>query len=202
MRPTSIRLPHSGLTVPHTGYTVTSFKGHETHDGIAFTATLRLNKKIIGRIENHGCGGPDTFYPNSACGYRQQMETLEAFAALCTDARDGTPTLEAVLGDLVTEYETSRDIARAAKGGHILLRMMQDHEFGDGPMGWPSPGASTEAPPALAADHARLRAFLLADPDLAPHALAWWQTWNADTGTWTDVTSRPPHLPADPAPGA
>lgn len=201
MRTTPVRLPHSGLVVPHTGYTVASFRGHETHDGVAYVATLRLNRKIIGRIENEGRGGPDTFYPSTAGNYRQQVRAMEAFAALCTDARGGTPPMEAVLSDLVAEYETTRDIARAARRGNVLMRMMRDHELGDGPMGWPSPGVWTEAPPALAADHDKLRASLLEDPELAPDDLAWWQIWNADTSTWVDVTARPAHLPAD-MPGA
>jgi hypothetical protein len=198
VQPTPVRLPHSGLVVPHTGYTVTSLKGHETHDGVAYVATLRLNNTIIGRVENEGRGGPDTFYPNTADNYRQQIDTLEEFAQRCTDARGGTPPLESVLSDLVTEYQTTRDIARAARRGNALIRMMRDHELGDGPMGWPSPDTWTEAPPALAADYDKLRACLLKDPQLTPHDLAWWQIWNADTSTWVDVTARPAHLPADP----
>ncbi|GAA4595800.1 hypothetical protein BJY16_001798 [Actinoplanes octamycinicus] len=199
MPTTPVRLPHSGLLVPHTGYTVTSFTGHQTHDGVAFTATLRLNKKAIGVIQNAGRGGPDTFYSNTAGDHRQKHQDLEDFAALCTDPRGTTPTLDSVLSDLVAEYETSRDIARAAKRGNTLLRLMTDHELGDGPMGWPSPAAYTETSPALAADHERLRASLTEDEELAPSALAWWQIWDATAGRWIDVTPRPAHLPADPA---
>ena len=196
-QPQPIRLPHSGLTVPDPRYTVTSYQGHETHDGVAFTATLRLHNKIIGRIENDGHGGPDIFYPNTAGGMREQRDALEAFAARCTDARGVTPDVELLLGDLVTEYETTRAIARAAKRGNTLLRLLQDHEFGDGPMGWPSQTATTEARPAGAADRERLRAHLLGDPELAPPALAWWQIWDADSSSWIDVTDRPAHLSAD-----
>jgi hypothetical protein len=74
------RLPHSGLTVPHTGYTVTAYRGHNAHDGVAFTATLRLHGTIIGTIENTGHGGPDTFFPSTADGYREQVPALESFA--------------------------------------------------------------------------------------------------------------------------
>lgn len=194
MQPASIRLPHSGLTVPDSSYTVTSYKEHQTHDGVAFTATLRRNGKIIGHIENDGRGGPDTFYPNTAGGMREQRDALEAFAARCTDARGVTPDLELLLGDLVTEYQTSRAIARATKRGNTLLRLLADHEFGDGPMGWPSATATTEARPAEAADRERLRAHLLGDPELAPPALGWWQIWDAGERRWTDVTDRPAHL--------
>jgi hypothetical protein len=187
-------LPHSALTVPHNRYTVTSYKEHQTHDGVAFTATLRLNNKIIGTIENDGRGGPDIFYPHTASGMREQRDALEAFAARCTDARGVTPDVELLLGDLVTEYQTSRAIARAAKRGNTLLRLLQDHTFGDDPMGWPSPTATTETRPSGAADRERLRAHLLDDPELAPPALAWWQIWDADASRWIDVTDRPTHL--------
>jgi hypothetical protein len=194
VQPASIHLPHSGLTVPDTSYTVTSYKEHQTHDGVAFTATLRRNGKIIGTVENDGRGGPDIFYPNTAGGMREQRDALEAFAARCTDARGVTPGVELLLGDLVTEYQTSRAINRAAKRGNTLLRLLQDHEFGDGPMGWPSPAATTETRPVSAADRESLRADLLGDPELAPPALSWWQLWDALESRWIDVTGRPAHL--------
>ncbi|XVV10898.1 hypothetical protein ACQP2X_39580 [Actinoplanes sp. CA-131856] len=197
MQPQPILLPHSGLTVPDARYTVTSYQGHQTHDGVAFTATLRLNRKIIGRVENEGRGGPDTFFPNTAGRMQEQRDALEAFAAGCTDARGVTCDVELLLGDLITEYETSRAIARAAKRGNTLLRLLEDHEFGDGPMGWPSATATTEVRPAWAADRQRLRAHLLGDPELAPPALAWWQIWDADSSRWIDVTGRPAHLLSD-----
>lgn len=199
MTPAPVRLPHSGLTVPHTGYAVTSYREHPTPDGVAFTATLRLNNTIVGSIENDGHGGPDMLLPHTATGYRATMAGLEEFAASCTDARGETPSVEYLLGDLVTEYQTGRDIRRAAKRGHHLLRLMQDYEGDDGPMGWADEAAITEVPPALAADPQRLRAHLLGDPRLAPDALSWWQIWDAGTGRWNDTTPRPAHLPDDPA---
>ncbi|WP_430788174.1 hypothetical protein [Actinoplanes sp. G11-F43] len=194
MQPSSIHLPHSGLTVPDISYTVTSYKEHQTHDGVAFTATLRRNGKIIGQIENDGCGGPDIFYPNTAGGVREQRDALEVFAARCTDARGVTPDVALLCGDLVTEYQTNRAIVRAAKRGNTLLRLLKDHELGGGPMGWPAAAATTEARPAGAADRVRLRAYLLGDPELAPPALGWWQIWGAGENRWIDVTDRPAHL--------
>jgi hypothetical protein len=168
------------------------------HDGVAFTATLRWNRKIIGSIENDGHRGPDLFLPNTADG--TMTTALEEFAGACTDARGETPTTEYLLGDLVTEYQTGRDIRRAAQRGHHTLRLMQDHESDGGPMCWAGEAAITEAPPTLAADPQRLRTHLLGNPHLAPDALAWWQLWDADAdaGRWNDVTPRPAHLPADP----
>jgi hypothetical protein len=197
VQPHTFRLPHSGLTVPHLGYTVTAYTELKTDDGVAFTATLRLNGKIIGTVENEGVGGPDTFHPNDAHALRTQMTALETFAAACVDAAGTTAELDIVLGDLITEYQTGRDITRAAKHGHALLRMMQDWQGDHGPMGWAVETAITEAPPTLAADHARLRSFLLGSRELAAPALAWWQIWDAGARRWSDVTDRPAHLPAD-----
>ena len=124
--------------------------------------------------------------------------TLEAFAAHCLDAHGETPPLEMVLGDLVTEYQTSREIARAAKRGNVMLRMMEDFEISGDPAGRPSPTASIPARAKAAADHELARAALFNDPDLRPSALAWWQIWDADQSRWIDVTTRPAHLPPDP----
>lgn len=92
MQPETFTLPHSGLKVPHTGYAVTSYREHKSWDGVAFTATLRLNGKIVGTIDNEGRGGPDTFHPtaSTAEGYRDNRDAVEAFAAHCT--RNGEPT--------------------------------------------------------------------------------------------------------------
>jgi hypothetical protein len=124
------------------------------------------------------------------------VSVLQEFAAHCVDARGTTPDLEFVLGDLVTEYQTGRDIARAAKRGNALLRMMQDSDGEDGPMNWPVEAAVTEAEPALAADHAKLGSCLLGSRELAPSGLAWWQIWDVDADRWTDVTDRPVQLSA------
>lgn len=193
MQPQTIRLPHSGLQVPHTGYTVTSYKGHNTHDGIAYTATLRLNGKIIGNIENKGHGGPDTFYPTNSptpAAHWDTINALEAFATHCIDSRGEPTSLEYVLGDLVTEYELTRDIRRAAKNGDSLLRMKDDY----GADGWPIMVLTTEAPDEFVADRDRLRAYLLGSPKLKPSPTAWWQLWDPTAGRWVDVTDRPAHL--------
>ena len=196
MPPRSFRLPHSGLTVPHLGYAVTAYHEFTTHHGVAFTATLRLHRSIIGTVENAGVGGPDLFHPSHQGDYREQMSALQEFAADCLDARGTTPELEFVLGDLVTEYQTGRDIARAATRGNTLLRMMQDGDDDNGPLHWPVEAAVTEAEPPLAIDHAELRSRLLSSRRLAPSRLAWWQIWDADAGRWTDLTDRPAHLSA------
>jgi hypothetical protein len=197
VQPQPLRLPHSGLTVPHDGYTVTAYKELTTHDGVAFTATLRLNRKIIGTIENEGMGGPDTFHCNDAHAYGRHTTALETFAAQCIDAEGDVPEVEYLLGDLVTEYQTGRDIARAAKRGNTLVRLLQDDEDDNGPLGWARETDLFEIPLTAAANRGKLRAGLLGNTRLAPPPLGWWQVWKADQSRWTDVTDRPGHIPAD-----
>jgi hypothetical protein len=81
------------------------------------------------------------------------------------------------------------------------MRLMQDHEGSDGPMGRPGATVFLEATPTSISDRDRLRGELLADARLGPDDLAWWQLWDADTGQWTDVTPRPTHIPADQTAG-
>lgn len=196
MQPETFTLPHSGLKVPHTGYAVTSYREHKSWDGVAFTATLRLNGKIVGTIDNEGRGGPDTFHPtaSTAEGYRDNRDAVQAFAAHCI--RNGEPTdLEWVLGDLVTEYENTRDIKKAAKAGNVLLRMMEDWRGDDEqPMRMPSAETYFAIPAAEAADRAKLARRIAKTADMVPHDLAWWQLWDAETNEWVDITERPAHL--------
>jgi hypothetical protein len=58
--PAAAQRPHR----PHHGYAVTAYKEVKTHDGVAFTATQRFNRTIIGTVENEGMGGPDLFHPD------------------------------------------------------------------------------------------------------------------------------------------
>ncbi len=194
VQPQLIHLPHSDYHVPHTGYAITGYKGHTTHDGVAFTATLRHDKKIIGTVENSGRGGSTFFYPNEKGLADREDAKLEAFWQHTLDDRGKTPMeLGAIFDALITEYEFTRDAAKAAKRGNILLRQMTDYESDEGPMGWPSIYSTTEAPASWAtADPAKVAA------QIAKHvgidALGWWQRWDADTATWIDVTDRPAHL--------
>ena len=47
---------------PSDEFAVTGVKGHETRNGYAYSATVRRNGKVVGRLENEGNGGGTTFY--------------------------------------------------------------------------------------------------------------------------------------------
>jgi hypothetical protein len=50
-------LTHTDLRVPHDRLRVSSVKQMATHNGVAFTAVLRLDGRRVGTIENDGNGG-------------------------------------------------------------------------------------------------------------------------------------------------
>lgn len=39
------------------GWSITGYKGHNTHDGVAWVATLRLDGKSVAFLEDSGVGG-------------------------------------------------------------------------------------------------------------------------------------------------
>jgi hypothetical protein len=179
-----ISLPHTGLAVPHTRLEVTSLKQLETSCGVAFTATLRLQRQVVGTVENEGSGGPTTFYPHGRATFGHRH--LDQYAAGCRSATGETVTAEHVMDDLVTEYETGRSIRRANAKGKTLLREMEFiYDDDDQPVGEPfAAGQATCRPPLNLADRAALLRQL---PPSAGHR--WWQIWTG--ARWEDLTPRP-----------
>jgi hypothetical protein len=174
-----IVLPHTGLHVPHTRLRVSSLKTLRTPDGAAFTATLRLDGRIVGAIHNDGNGGATTW---SAAGSGSRRHDLDAFVAACrTD--DGIATLEEhVLDDLVDEYESARTVANADLAGHTALRLRQlinGITF--------TVGEATAKPITTPAHRGRLVAELAAASPAG--ADEWWQLWHGTV--WEDLTPRP-----------
>jgi hypothetical protein len=116
-----IMLPHSRLEAPHDRLRVTSLREIPMHDGVAFTATLRLDGRRVGVIEDDGRGGGAQFHPDPGTGFG--YNELNAFAAECR--RDGQPiSTEGVLNDLVTEYDLTRRIRRATATRGTVLRLV------------------------------------------------------------------------------
>jgi hypothetical protein len=117
-------LPHSRLRAPHDRLRVTSLRQTPMHDGVAFTAALRLDDRRVGVTEDEGRGGGAMFRPDPGAGYGYGYgygyDELNAFAAECR--RDDQPvSTESVLADLVTGDGLARRIKRAtAKHGTVL----------------------------------------------------------------------------------
>lgn len=190
MPDTTTRLLHSGLQVPAPHpYAVTGYSGHRTPDGVAYTATLRKDGRIIGTIENSGHGGPTTFYPKDRATYG--YDELNAWVAQCRDADGNAAYPESVLEDLVTEYEIGREVAKLAKVGRTMLRLM-DYFWGsdDRPIGAPfMSNSATATAPRTEALRASLRDSVVARYGIGSE-YGWWQIWTGEA--WEDLTERRP----------
>jgi hypothetical protein len=171
-------LPHTGLRVPHTRLRVSSLKTLPTPDGEAFTATLRLQGRIVGWIDNDGRGGPTGFRTNgTSFGWRD----LQAYVATCRTAAGRAPSEDTVLDDLVEEYRCQRRVASADRTGHTALRLCE--AFNGDVL---HVGMATAARITTDAQRQQLIAELAGTP--ITHR-EWWQLW---TGTaWQDLTARP-----------
>lgn len=156
-----IALPHSRLHVPHDRLHVSSLKELPTSDGVAFTATLRLDGKRVGVIEDHGRGGGSSYLPDpgSAFGY----DELNTFAAACRRDKEPVST-EGVLNDLVTEYDLRRRVKRATAAGGTMLRLVTDD-------GYITETATVRNPPSNAAK----RQIVVAE--LKNHGDGRWELW-------------------------
>jgi hypothetical protein len=176
-----ITLAHTGLRVAHDRLDITGYRELPTVDGVAFTATLRLDQQPVGLIQNEGVGGATTFYPNASAGFGHR--DLDAYAHASRTPGGFRATDDGVLDDLITETLTARRVARSTRTGRSALRLLallggEDHlEVGD------AEATLVRTP----ADRDRLIAQLLASG--APKPDEWWQLWTGDH--WDDLTPRP-----------
>lgn len=180
-------LVHTGLQVPHTRLAVTALRQLSLHDGVAFTATLRHDRQVVGTIENQGTGGGTWFIPTHRATFGDT--DLRAFADACRTAAGTVPTVEEILDDLVTEYDTSRAIRRAQRAGRTLLRLYDYiYDEHDQPFGEPIiHSEATAVPPTTDRARQALIAELTTNVPAGPHA--WWRIWNGHA--WDDLTPRP-----------
>ncbi|MFJ4343039.1 hypothetical protein [Streptomyces sp. NPDC088915] len=164
-----IKLPHTGLHVPHDRYTLAGLQQMTTRCGIAYNATVHEGERCVGVIENEGNGGGTWFFPATAADHHAVHE----FAAACR--MDGEPlSEEEVLDHLITEHETARDVAKCARHRASLLRGLDED-------GLPAVITSVSAPPVWLdrADSPFLpriaRGLRASDPDVAV-----WEFWTGD----------------------
>jgi hypothetical protein len=191
---TTIRLPHTGLRVPDRSLSVTALKQLQTSGGVAYTANLRVNSRIVGLIENHGTGGMTSFY---AGAWRVFGEThLDEYATHCRTEEGGPVTTENLLDQLIDEYDWARKVVDARRKRLVLLRLMGWPVFGAGPpdLQFP-PGPLNEATGAIPrTDKQWAEATKQVNAKMPPGPHAWWQAFNGEC--WRDVTKRPKGVPA------
>jgi hypothetical protein len=186
-----VALPHTGLRVPHQRLTVTGYRQLPTADGVAFTATLRLDRTIVGTIQNEGMGGPTGFHPGGspAFGYRD----LSAFVAACRTSTDQPASEDEVLDGLVTEFLTAKRIRRAQQAGRCALRLMAPLVADDPAAGF-YPVAEADAAMPSGPDARAVLAYQILRQS-APAVGEWWQVWTGQR--WEDLTERPGHTSAE-----
>jgi hypothetical protein len=115
-----VRLPHTGLRVPHDRLKVTDLQQIPTHNWPAYTATLTLDGQSVGAIHNDGNGGDTTLACDPA---RWGAQRMADYAAACR--RHGQPaTQQQVLDALVTECELDQATAAAHAAGGALARLI------------------------------------------------------------------------------
>ncbi len=170
-----ITLPHSGLIVPNDDFRVSSLKQLETHDGVAFTGTLRWQGKIVGTIENQGTGGGTWARIHDATA--DAVLTSWVSAARYEDRDAGG---EEVMDDLISEYDWGKQIKAAEKKNGTALRLMVAEAELEGMRPYPYTFIIWSAP-VTDANKERVLARL-GDGGGNPPADArlWWQVWNGE----------------------
>jgi hypothetical protein len=179
------QLTHTRLRVPHTRLSITRYRELPTVDGVAFTATLRIDGEPAGTIQNEGVGGMTTFHPNG--NGRFGALDLAQYAGLCRSAAGLPVREEFVLDDLITEADTSDFVARTVAAGRLPVRLvLWTTAAGD----YGQLDHANTAPIRDDDDLHRLREQLLAEPCPAG---GWWQMWTGTT--WHNLTAAPanPH---------
>lgn len=187
---TTIRLPHTGLHVPDDSLSVAAYRQHQTRDGIAFTASLRVNCKKVGLIENDGHGGETGFFPDYPTSYGSRQ--IKAYAAQCRTEQGDPVIVEQLLEKLVDERQTAKWVADCDRKGQLALRMMDHSLVGEDNLpiaGFPPDSLQmmSSNKPANEAQTKALAEELLAK--YPPSVHGWWQMWNG-TG-WHDISPRP-----------
>ncbi|MBD2829859.1 hypothetical protein ID875_20970 [Streptomyces globisporus] len=169
-----IKLPHTGLHVPHDRYTLADLRQMLTRCGIAYNATVREGERYVGTIENQGNGGGTWLIPASAA----DRQAVHDFATICR--MEGEPLSEEdVLDHLVTEHETAQEVAKCEKKRASLIRGTEED-------GMPAAMLTVGIPPVWLdrADSPFLpkivRDLKVRDPDVAV-----WEFWTG--GDWKQL---------------
>jgi hypothetical protein len=192
-------LKHSPLRLPHDRLRVTGKKAHRTHDGEAFTATLRLDNTIIGAIENEGSGGETRFIPRPpSSAYRERMRLWDEIVAASEFTRDSVTGLghehppqvpaDYVANALVTEFDIGKWLAKVIAAGQGCVRSFSPS------LGMSSTYISYRATAGYKVAHDAVLVEQVKTEPLMEGDI--WQVWTGES--WKDLTAEPPA--AEPRP--
>ncbi|MFE5847904.1 hypothetical protein ACFQ7N_40410 [Streptomyces niveus] len=165
-----IKMPHTGLEVPHTRYMLAQFQQMATATcGIAYSATLIEEERCVGVLENKGNGGGTQFYPATA----EDHQAVHTFAGACR--LDGeTPPDEEVFECLIVEYDLAQEVAKFGSGRTALLRAIDED-------GWIGITIGIDAAPArLAQADCPFLPRLARDLKASDPYVTAWEFWTGD----------------------
>ena len=185
-----ITLPHTGIRVPNRDLRVTAMRELPTPDGVAYTATLRLDGAPVGTAVNESMGGETNYLP--APGSPLGDQQLAVFVAASRGV-DGQPLAIDELLDVLTEYENAKEVAKAVRAGRSPLRLRAP--LGEGPELADTYYTARHATAAKVTTPAQRDALVA---DLRRRGVAegtWWQLWTGER--WDNPTP-----PPTPDPGA
>ena len=116
-------LPATELRIPDLDWSIASYKGHQTSDGVAYVASLRRNGKKVANVEHDGRGGTVMVFWATAA-----QEHHEAWDRWVADYQSLHPEDAAyepegiAIESLIKEYEVAAQLRRAARRETPVLR--------------------------------------------------------------------------------
>lgn len=120
-------LPATGATVPaEPDYVLGNLREMETHDGVAFNASVKVGRALVGTIENQGSGGGTWFRPLTAAAHTQWQQWIRGYSDL---HRDEQFLVEESAADLLyTEADLLKRFKRfASRGSTVVRERVTDH---------------------------------------------------------------------------
>ena len=120
---TTATLPATERRIPDTDWSIASYKGHLTHDGEAYVASLRRNGKKVASIQHDGCGGvPIVYWAETATEHRQAWQKWVAdYDRLHAAESWGEPEYASVEA-LIEEHQLAAQLRRATRKETPVLK--------------------------------------------------------------------------------
>lgn len=120
-----IALPHTGLQVPHTRLRMAQLTPAVTAHAVVLTATLYLDGRPVGTVEDLGQGGPTTWHPLPGTTDVFTARDLAAFTAACRDEHGAPIATEFVLTYLIAEAQIDTIIAEICQDNALPVRRLE-----------------------------------------------------------------------------
>ncbi len=114
----TMNAPFRSTRVALRGIKYAAFASHETS---CFTATVYIDGKKAGTVENDGQGGSDMFYPHTLSKALDEIATAE-MQAETFHGMTIEPNGEMLCEELLIAWLTERDLRKAMKSNYLIAR--------------------------------------------------------------------------------